>query len=140
MAPRAHLTYDDVGDCFFVTGYGLYIKDSEVRTDDHYTFIQALVKSRQLDQRIISRTSKLKAGYEYRKQFMADLLLPNFDPKNRVHVEVVETQEKLAVVARKLITMEGSGRTELEHRVTELEARIESLAAQLYGNPLTKAA
>jgi type I restriction-modification system DNA methylase subunit len=139
MAPRAHFTFDSVGDRFFVTGYGLHIKAPTKRTDDHYVFLQALVKTARLDGRIISRTSKLKAGYEYRKQFMADLLVPRYDPKDKTHAAIVETQSELAAVARRRNMANGGVRGELEHRIAELEDKIERLASRLYDANARKA-
>lgn len=134
MASRAHMTFDSDGKCFFVTGYGLYIKDAKLRSADHYQFIQALLKTDHNDRQVRSRTSKLRGGFsEYRKQFLADLLIPDFDPKNSVHVDIVKTQKLLATTAANAIKASSpAAKKELQHRVEELEQKIEGLASTLY--------
>jgi hypothetical protein len=142
MSARAHMTFDPKGECFFVTGYGLFIKDKAARNAAHYQFIQALLKTDHNDRQVQSRTSKLRGGFsEYRKQFLADLLIPDFNKSNKLHEKIVALQEEVASLARKrnAVTSEGA-RKELEHFIGEAEAKIEELAKKLYDAPEREAA
>jgi type I restriction-modification system DNA methylase subunit len=135
VSARAHMTFDPDGEAFFVTGYGLHFKNSRDIGPNHYEFVQALLQTNFNDRQVKSRTSKLRGGFsEYRKQFLADLLIPEYDPKNAIHREIVDTQREVAKLASRLITLSNNNsRKEIQHQIEELENKIESLAAKLYG-------
>ena len=129
------------GNLHFTTGSALFIKEKKERTTDHYLFLQALLKTDYNEAIYKSRAYKLRGGYnKYRKQFLSHILFPNYDPKNKIHADIVKTQDEVAKIAQRLVNLTGSGRRELEHRIENLEGKIEKFAAQLYGNELKKAA
>lgn len=133
MAPRAHLTLDRKGDLFFVTGYGLYLKNKNQRSLNHYRFIQAFIKTERLDSRIKGVASKLKAGYQYRKQFMENLPVPKYDSTNPNHVAVCSLQEQLETIGAKILTIkDASIKREYNAQIDSIEKDIEVLAAVIY--------